>query len=758
MRFKLSALAVFSLFAQTAFGFEPFTIKNIRIEGAERTEAGTIYNYLPVHTGEKIDELRAQQAVTALFATGFFNDVRLEIDGEDLIVIVSERPVIGKLTFIGIKDIPEEELRKSLKTVGLAEARVFDRSTLDAAVQELKQQYYSRGKYSAEVTTKISPVDKGRVEVVIEAAEGLVAKIDNINIIGSKAFSEEKLLGKLDLGRSKWWKPFSTADKYSKVRLQGDEETLKSLYQNNGYIEFDLKPSLVSISPDKKKIYISMSLSEGEQYSVSDIKFAGDSLLSEEEMRSLIPITNGDIFSKSKVTASINKLVERLGDDGYAFANINAIPELDSANRKISFTFVIDMGRRVYINRINVVGNTVTRDEIVRRELRQMESAKYSSGKIKRSKERLDLLGFFSDVSINTSPVQGSPDQVDLNVNVVEKQTGNIQLGMGFSQGQGVVLSGAISQNNIFGTGNRLDLKLNGSKVNRVYSLSYVNPYWTTDGVSRSFDIYKRYVDPTSVDLGAYTTESIGTRVRFGVPITETNSIFYGFGYEEQKMQLYDNSPQKYFDFVDTFGDKYSTVLTTMGWSADGRDSFLAPTSGIYQNISLEAGLPLADIRYYKLNYQYQWFYPLSSIFTFMANGELGFARGYSGNELPFYLNFFGGGVQSVRGYKSGSLGPRDTSNNSLGGDRRVNGNLELFFPLPNMEEDKSVRASVFVDGGWVYGAADKLDLGRLRYSMGSALSWASPVGPLKISVAYPLNKQDQDKTEFFQFSIGGGF
>lgn len=758
MRFKLSALAVFSLFAQTAFGFEPFTIKNIRIEGAERTEAGTIYNYLPVHAGEKIDELRAQQAVTALFATGFFNDVRLEIDAEDLIVIVNERPVIGRLTFIGIKDIPEEELRKSLKTVGLAEARVFDRSTLDAAVQELKQQYYSRGKYSAEVTTKISPVDKGRVEVVIEAAEGLVAKIDNINIIGSKAFSEEKLLGKLDLGRSKWWKPFSTADKYSKVRLQGDEETLKSLYQNNGYIEFDLKPSLVSISPDKKKIYISMSLSEGEQYSVSDIKFAGDSLLSEEEMRRLISIANGDVFSKSKITSSINKLVERLGDDGYAFANINAIPELDSVNRKISFTFVIDMGRRVYINRIHVVGNTVTRDEIVRRELRQMESAKYSSIKIKRSKERLDLLGFFSEVAINTAPVQGSPDQVDLNVSVLEKQTGNIQLGMGFSQGQGVVLNAAISQNNIFGTGNRLDLKLNGSKVNRVYSLSYVNPYWTTDGVSRSFDIYQRYVDPTSVDLGAYTTESIGTRVRFGVPITETNSIFYGLGYEQQKMQLYDNSPQKYFDFVDLFSDKYTTVLASMGWSSDSRDSYLAPTTGGYQNVSLEAGLPLADIRYYKINYQYQWFYPVSSNFTFMANGELGFARGYSGNDLPFYLNFFGGGVQSVRGYKSGSLGPRDTSNNSLGGDRRVNGNLELFFPLPNMEEDKSVRASIFADGGWVYGASDKLDLGRLRYSVGSALSWASPVGPLKISVAYPLNKQDQDKTEVFQFSLGGGF
>lgn len=758
MRFKLSVLAVFSLFAQTAFGFEPFTIKNIRIEGAERTEAGTIYNYLPVHAGEKIDELRAQQAVTALFATGFFNDVRLEIDGEDLIVIVSERPVISKLTFAGIKDIPEEDLRKSLKMIGVAEARVFDRATLDAAAQELRQQYYSRGKYSAEVTTKISPLDKGRVEVVIEVAEGLAAKIENIHVNGNKELSEDYLLGKLDLARSKWWKPFSNSDKYSKVRLQSDEESLKSLYQNNGYIEFDLKPSLVSISPDKKKIYISISLDEGAQYFISDVKFSGDSILSENEMRELVAINNGDVFSKLKTTTAINKIIDRLGDDGYAFANINAIPDLDKLNNKVSLTFLIDIGRRVYINKINVIGNSTTRDEVIRRELRQMESAKYSSSKIKRSKERLDLLGYFSDVSINSAPVAGNSDQVDLNVNLTEKQTGNIQLGLGFSQGQGAVLSASISQNNIFGTGNRLDLKLNGSKVNRIYALSYVNPYWTADGVSRSFDIYERYVDPTSIDLGAYTTETIGARVRFGVPISETNSIFYGFGYEQQKMELYDNSPQKYFDFVDVFGDKYSTVLATIGWSTDSRDSYLSPTKGVYQNINIESGIPLADIKYYKINYQYQWYFPLSGYFTFMANGELGFAKGYAGNQLPFYLNFFGGGVQSVRGYRSGSLGPRDSSDNSLGGDRRVNGNLEVFFPFPGMEDDKSVRASVFSDSGWVYGAGEKLDLGRLRYSVGTSFSWLSPVGPLKLSYAYPINKQDKDKTEAFQINLGGGF
>lgn len=758
MRFKLSALAVLSLFAHSAFGFEPFTIQNIRIEGAERTEAGTIYNYLPVHVGETFDRLRAQQGVAALFATGFFSDVRLEVEGSDVVVVVQERPVISKLTLIGIKAIPDEDLRKSLKSIGLSEARVFDQSTLDAAALELRQQYHSRGKYSASVVTKTVPAGKGALEVIIEASEGTTASIVDINIIGNKNFKEEKLLGKIDQGTAVWWKPFSSADEYSKVRLQSDEEKIRSFYLNNGYIQFDMLPSLVTISPDRHNVYITMLLSEGSRYTFNDIKFYGESPLSETELKQLTAIEAGEVFSREKITSAISKITDRLGDHGYAFASVNPIPEINSEKNTVNFVFYIDIGRRFYVDRINVTGNSATRDEVIRRELRQMESAKYSTSKIKRSKERLDLLGYFGKVDISPAAVQGASDLLDLDVKVTEKKNGNIQLGLGFSQGQGLVLNAGISQSNVFGSGNRLDLKLNGSKLNRTYSLSYTNPYWTQDGISRSFDLYQRYVDPTSIDLGSYTTETIGTKVRFGVPISETNSIYYGLGVESQRMRLYENSPTQYYDFTQKHGDSYKTILATIGWSSDGRDSYISPTKGTFQNLSLEAGTPAGDIKYYKINYQHQWFYPLSDSLTFMANGELGYANGYSGQELPFYLNFYGGGVQSVRGYKSGSLGPRDASNNSLGGDRRVNGNVELLFPFPGDDDIKAVRPSLFIDGGWVYGAGETLDLGQLRYSAGAAISWVSPLGPMKFSLGYPLNKKEGDKTETFQFTLGNIF
>lgn len=758
MRFKLSALAVLSLFAQSAFGFEPFTIQNIRIEGAERTEAGTIYNYLPVHVGEKFDSLRAQQGITALFATGFFSDVRLDVDGADVVVVVKERPIISKLSFAGIKDIPEEQLRKSLKVLGLAEARFFDQSLLDGARQELLQQYHSRGKYSAVVIAKTSLLGNGKLDVLLDVSEGLPAKINAINVKGNEYYSDKKLLSKISLCEEKWWKFFSSCDQYSQVRLRSDEEALESLYQNSGYMKFSSSPSLVTVAPNRKHVNISMSINEGRRYHIDKISFSGDLPINESELLKLLTFSSGDVYSRQKITSSIKKISDKLGVNGYAFASINLVPEIDEDANKVSLIFYVEPGKRVYVNQIKISGNTITKDEVIRRELRQIESALYSSDKIKRSKERLDLLGYFSDVNITPEAVENNPDQVNLRVSLVEKQTGSIQMGIGFSQGQGAVLNSSISQNNVFGTGNRLDLKLNGSKVNRTYSLSYVNPYWTTDGVSRSFDLYQRYVDPTSVDLGSYTTETVGTRVRFGVPISEINSIYYGLGYEIQNMRLYENSPVKYYNFVEKFGGKYSTALASLGWSSDTRDSYLVPTSGVYQSLSLEGSLPIADIKYYKLNYQYQMFFPLTDSLTVMANTEFGFAKGYSGNSLPFYLNFYSGGVQSVRGYKSGSLGPRDADNNSLGGDRNVTTNVELFFPLPNMEDDKTLRTSLFFDGGWVYGEDDPLDLGKLRYSTGVALSWISPIGALKISLGLPLNKKEGDKTEVFQFNLGNIF
>lgn len=758
MRFKITALAVLSLFAQSAFAFEAFTVKQIRIEGAERTEAGTIYTYLPVHSGDRIDELKMQQALNALFATGFFSDVRLEIEDQDLIVVVQERPVVSKLSFVGIKDIPEDELRKSLKGAGLAEARVFDQSVLDGAVQELRRQYFSRGKYSVDLKARVTPMDKNRVDVTIEATEGVAAKIRALTIIGNEAYSDSKLLGLMSLNTGTWWNPFSSSNQYSKARLQGDEETLRSWYQNRGFIEFDLRPTQVAIGPEKKDVFITLSLSEGSAYSLGTIDFAGEMLLPEAELRELMGLKTGDVFSREKIRMGINRIVERLGDDGYAFATVNAMPELNQVKHIANFTFMIDAGRRIYVNRINISGNTQTRDEVIRREMRQLESSVYSTSKIKRSKRRLDMLGFFSEVNVETPPVPGVNDRVDLNVKVTEKETGNLLFGLGYSQGQGLILNASVSQANFMGTGNRVDLKLNGSKLNRVYSLSYTNPYWTPEGISRGFDLYQRFVDPTSVDLGQYTTETTGARVRFGVPISETNSIFYGIGLEHQAMRLYENSPQKYFDFVNEFGDDYYTALATLGWSSDKRDNATVPTAGTFKSFNIESGLPLGDIRYIKSSYHHQWFYPLSSNFTFMANGELGWARGYGGQDVPFYLNYYNGGVDSVRGYRPGSLGSRDINDDPIGGDRRIVGNLELFFPVPTFDDDKTVRTSIFLDGGWVYGAGESMDLGKMRYSTGLALTWVSPLGPLKFSFGLPLNKEDTDKTQTFQFQLGNIF
>lgn len=758
MRFKITALAVLGLFAQSAHAFEPFAVRDIRIEGAERTEAGTIYTYLPIHSGDRIDEQKVQQALVALFDTGFFSDVRLDIDGNDLVVVVQERPVISSLTFTGINDINVDDLRKSLKGVGLAEARVFDQALLDNAMQELRRQYYARGKYSVQITPRVTAIDKSRVDIAVEVSEGVTAKIRKLTIIGNEAFTESRLRSRLSLDLEPWWNPLSSRSQYSKARLQGDEEALRSYYQNRGFIEFELNPTQVGISPDKKNIFITYSLNEGGAYTVGEVRFAGEYLLPPEELAKLLGLKKGDVFSRQAVTEGINRIVERLGDDGYAFANVNAIPELDKNNHIANFTFVVDAGRRIYVNRINVTGNTQTADEVIRREMRQLEAAPYSTSKIKRSKRRLDALGFFSEVNVDTPAVPGSPDQVDLNVRVTEKETGNMLFGVGYSQGQGVVLNASVSQANFMGTGNRVELRLNGSKVNRVYSLSYTNPYWTPDGISRGFDIYQRYVDPTGVDLGQYSTETVGGRVRFSVPISESNSIFYGVGVENTLMQLYDSSPQKYFDFVDTYGNRNYTVLGTIGWSSDSRDSPFTPTTGSFSSLNVETGLPLGDIKFVKVTYQHQWFYPLSRYFTFMANGELGWAAGYAGQKLPFYQNFYAGGVESVRGYRSGSLGPRDVNNDSVGGDRRVVGNLELFFPLPNMEEDTSVRPSLFVDGGWIYGLDERLDLGELRYSAGAALTWVSPLGPLKFSFGFPLNKKEGDKTQRFQFQLGNVF
>jgi len=752
---RLLALSALLAWWGHAAALEAFVVKDIRVEGIQRTEAGTVFSYLPIKVGETLTEEKAAAAIRALYATGFFRDVTLEAENGVLIVTVLERPSVAQIEFTGVREFEPDQLKAGLKQVGLAEGRIFDRSLLERAEQELKRQYVSRGKYAATVTTTATPLERNRVAISFNVVEGDVAKIRQISIIGAKAFRESELIALMLLrtpGLMTW---FSKHDQYSRQKLQADLETIRSHYLNRGYLEFNIDSTQVSITPDKKDVYITIGITEGERYSVSDVRLAGEMLLPEAELRKLVKLKAGDVFSRELLTESTKAISDRLGNDGYAFANVNAAPDVDRDKRQVAFTFYVDPGRRVYVRRINIAGNTRTRDEVIRREMRQIEGGWYSAEKVTNSRSRIDRLGYFTDVSVETPSVPGTTDQVDVNITIAEKPTGNLLLGAGFSSNEGLILSGAITQSNVFGSGNHLGLQLNSSKVNTVYALSLTEPYFTVDGVSRGFDIYKRNVDPTSIDSGRFRTSTIGGQMRFGVPVTERDTINFGLGAERTELTTFSDSPQRFLDFVNTFGSDNTTLLGTAGWARDGRDSVIYPTTGRLQKATLEIGLPGGSLRYYKLFYQHQWYYPVSRFNTLMLNGELGVGDGLDDKPLPFFKNYYAGGVSSVRGYDSNSLGPKDVNGDPLGGSRRAVFNAEFLFPFPGLANDKSVRMSVFADAGMI---GDKFEGSAFRSSVGLGVMWVSPLGPLKLSMAHPLNDKPTDRVERFQFTFGAAF
>ncbi|MGH8715698.1 MAG: outer membrane protein assembly factor BamA [Burkholderiales bacterium] len=739
----------------TARAIEPFVIKDIRVEGIQRTEAGTVFSYLPVKVGDIMNDEKAAAAIKSLFATGFFKDVRLEVENDVLIVIVEERPAISQIDIIGARDISSDDLKKGLKQVGLAESRIFDKALLDKAEQELKRQYISRGRYAATVTTTVTPLERNRVAITFNISEGKVAKIRQINIVGNHAFKEQELLDLFTLTTPGLLTFFTKHDQYSKQKLSADLETLRSFYLNRGYIEFNIDSTQVSITPGKTDIYITITVTEGPKYTISDIKLAGELLLPENELRKLIKIKPGEVFSREKLTESSKLISDRLGNDGYAFANVNAVPDLNKAKRQVAFTFFIDPGRRIYVRRINITGNTRTRDEVIRRELRQLEGGWYNAELINRSKQRIDKLGYFEDVNVETPAVPGTTDQVDVNYSLTEKATGNVLLGVGFSDAEGIILNASVTQSNIFGSGNYISAQVNSGEVNKVYSLSFTDPYFTIDGVSLGYDIYKRNVDPQSLSVAPFRTSTVGGGLRFGLPIAEYDFINYGLGFEETKTDVYSTSPQQYIDFVDQFGNVSTTLLGSVGFARDGRDSVIYTTSGTLLRLGAEIGMPGAELNYYKLSYQQQYYYPISKFFTLLLDGELGMGDGYSGQQLPFYKNFFVGGSTSVRGFETNSIGPVDSNGNALGGTRRIVGSAEVLFPMPFFTDIKALRLGHFVDTGTV---ADTFDFSSLRVSTGLDVSWSSPFGPLKFSIAHPLRTFSSDKIQRFQFTFGTSF
>src|ERR1700730_5367534 len=755
-----AAAALLALSLSTAvLAFDPFVVKDIRVEGVQRTDAGTVFSYLPIKVGDRIDDEKASAAIKALYATGFFRDVRLEAEDGVLVVIVQERPTISQIDIVGTKEFEKDTLKKALKDIGIAESRIFDRSALERAEQEFKRQYINRGYYAMKVTTTATPQERNRVAVNFTVEEGDVAKIANINIVGAQAFPANTLIAEMQLSTPGWLTWYTKNDQYSKQKLQADLETLRSYYTNRGYLAFAVESTQVSITPDKEDIYITVTIAEGPRYTCSAVRLAGQFFVPEAALMRLILVRPGDVYSREKLTQSAKAISDRLGSDGYAFANVNAVPEVDRPNRQGAFTFYIDPGRRVYIRRINISGNARTRDEVIRRELRQLEGAWYDATRIDRSKVRIVRLNYFEDVNIEPPAVPGSPDQVDLDVTVTEKSTGNLLAGVGYSSADGVVLSASVSQNNVFGTGNSLSASVNTSKVNRTIAVTYVEPYWTADGISRAIEIYDKNVDPSSLPIAQYSSQTYGAAIGFGVPVTETDVINFGGRIEHTTLNLFSNSPPLYVDFVRQFGFVTNTYILTAGWARDTRDSVLFPTRGLLQSAFGEVGLPIGKLEYYKANYLIQWFTPMPLSSVLMLRSEFGYGGGLSNKTLPFFKAYYGGGVGSVRGYETASLGPQDAQGNTIGGRRKVVANAEVFFPLPGTKPgDQSVRLSVFADAGEIHDAGFQPTLESFRFSTGIGLAWNSPVGPLKFSYGLPINKKVGDKVQHFQFQVGTGF
>jgi outer membrane protein insertion porin family len=741
-RRTLIGAAVLAFCTGSAFAVQPFVVKDIRVEGIQRTEAGTVFSYLPVRVGETFSDDKSVTTIKALYATGIFKDVRLEKDGDVLVVIVEERPAIAKVDFTGTQEFEKDMLITALKDIGVGEAKTFDKATADRAEQELKRQYLSRGLYGVKVTTTVTPMERNRVSIMFNVDEGEIARIKQINIVGNKVFSDKELRKELTLNTSGWFSWYTKADQYSKTKLTGDLEALKSFYLDRGYVEMNVDSTQVSITPDKKDIYLTINITEGEKYAVSDIKFEGEMYGREEELRSLVLLKKGETYSGARLTATNKLITDRLGTFGYAFANVNVDPQIDREKREVSFTFLIDPGKRAYVRHMNIAGNTSTRDEVIRREFRQFESSWYDANKIKLTRDRVDRLGYFKDVTIDTPEAQGTSDQVDVQLTVVEKPTGNFQIGGAFSQAEKFTFSASIQQANFAGSGNTVGINLNTSKYSRTIEFSNTNPYYTDDGVSRSFDLYLRTLNPPALNIGSYTIKQHGGRISWGVPFSEVDTVFFGAGLERSSITTDETSPIRYQDYVrDITGSPTGTAKTiavplTAAWARDSRDSALTPTIGQYQRINLELDV-VGESKYFRAVYEHQLFKPLHPKITLALKGEIDYGHGIGDKPYPVFKNFYGGGIGSVRGYLSSSLGIVDTRyGDALGGASRLIGNAELQMPFPGSGQDRSLRWFGFLDGGQVYQEGQKMRLSELRFSTGLGVNWISPVGPLKLSYA----------------------
>jgi outer membrane protein insertion porin family len=752
----VSAIVAMAL-AANAWAVDPFTVRDIRVEGLQRVEPGTVFASLPFRIGDEYTDEKGSAAIRALFALGLFKDVRVEVQGSVLVIAVEERPTIADVDFVGAKEFDKDALKKALRETGLTEGRPFDQSLADRAEQELKRQYINKSLYGAEVVTTVTPIERNRVNLTFTITEGEPARIKEIRVVGNKAFSESTLRGLFDLETGGWLSWYTKSDRYSRAKLNADLEALRSYYLARGFLEFRVDSTQVAISPNKQDITITVNVTEGDRYVVSGVKLEGNYLGKEEEFKSLVKIKPGEAYNADQVSETTKAFTDYFGKFGYAFANVEARPEIDRTNNRVEFTIVAEPSRRAYVRRVNISGNNRTRDEVIRREFRQFESSWYDADKIKLSRDRIDRLGFFKEVNIETSEVPGAPDQVDLNLNVVEKPTGSLQLGAGFSSAEKLALSFSLRQENAFGTGQYLGVEVNTSKYNRTIVFNSVNPYFTKDGISRTIDLYHRSSRPYQDQGGDYRLVTTGAGLRFGVPFSEFDTVFFGASLERTQIQPGTNIPAAYLEYAERFGYTSNGLPLTIGWARDSRDSAIAPTRGRYQRVAGEVGIAGAA-RYARGNYQYQQYVPLNKQFTLAFNGELGWGKGMGGRPFPVFKNFYSGGLGSVRGFDQGTLGPRDVTGASIGGPKKITINAEVITPFPGAGNDRSLRMFGFVDIGNVYGDTERFSASTLRASTGIGLSWISPIGPLRIAVAHPVKKFPGDRIQKLQFQIGTSF
>jgi outer membrane protein insertion porin family len=735
----------------------PFVVRDIRIEGLQRVEPGTVFASLPVRIGDTYTDDSGSASIRALFSLGLFKDVRIEVDGNVLVVIVEERPTVANVDFTGTREFDKDSLKKALREIGIVEGRPFDQALADRAEQELKRQYINRSLYGVEVVTTVTPIERNRVNLSFSVVEGGPARIREIRIVGARAFSESTLRGQFELDTGGWLSWYTKSDRYSRATLNADLEALRSYYLTRGFLEFRIDSTQVAISPDKQDITVTINITEGARFAVSSVKLEGNYLGKDDEFKARVKIRPGEAYNAEQVAETTKAFQDLFGTLGYAFAQIESRPEVDRATNRVTLVLQAEPSRRVYVRRIQVTGNSRTRDEVIRREFRQFEAAWYDAERIKRSRDRVDRLGFFKEVNVETSEVAGSPDQVDLVVTVAEKPTGSLQLGAGFSSAEKLALNFGIKQENAFGSGNYLGVEVNTSKFNRTLVFTTVDPYFTQDGISRTVDLYHRSSRPYNDQGGNYELITSGASLRFGVPFTEVDTVFFGGGLERIQIKPGTNIPATYLTYADRFGYiSYATPIS-VGWARDDRDSALAPTRGRLQRVQGEWGAA-ADATYLRANYQFQQYVPLSRQFTLAFNAEAGWGKGLSGRPFPVFKNFYAGGLGSVRGFEQGTLGPRDVTGSSIGGPRKAVLNAEVIAPFPGAGNDRTLRMFGFVDVGNVFGEAEKIDFGQLRASAGVGVSWISPLGPLRLAIAQPVRKFPGDRIQRLQFQIGSSF